>query len=345
MKKKVFFIMSTNDFSGAENVNFSIINGLKDTYDFYWVSRKGKINSFLEEQKINWIEIEKLSIKEIRRIVKENNPDVLHATDFTASCICAMSMVKTKIISHLHHNAPWLKKINIKTILYLLCSIKFEKILIVSNSIEKEYIFSKLIRGKIKCIGNPISTKKITDLVQQNDNKEKYDICCVGRLTEAKDPIRFLEIVLEIKKTHENIKVLWVGSGELSTVFQKKIKEMNLCKNVEYIGFQKNPYTYMANSKIFMLASKWEGFGLVAFEALTLGLPCVASNVGGIKSIVNNECGMLCITNNDFCNAVNKLLSDKNIYNKYKQNALKRAKELENINEYLTEIKKIYNNL
>ena len=45
MNKKVFFIMSTNDFSGAENVNFSIIDGLKEKYDFYWVSKKGNIKT------------------------------------------------------------------------------------------------------------------------------------------------------------------------------------------------------------------------------------------------------------------------------------------------------------
>ena len=38
--KKIFFVMSTDDYSGAEAVNFSIINNLKDKYEFYWVSRK-----------------------------------------------------------------------------------------------------------------------------------------------------------------------------------------------------------------------------------------------------------------------------------------------------------------
>ena len=38
--KKVFFIMSTNDFSGAEAVNFDIVNGLRGEFDFYWVSKR-----------------------------------------------------------------------------------------------------------------------------------------------------------------------------------------------------------------------------------------------------------------------------------------------------------------
>ena len=77
MKKKVFFIMSTDDYSGAEAVNFSIIENLNEKYDFYWVSKKGKINNFLKENNIKWIEIKKLSIGEIKRIIKTYKPDIL----------------------------------------------------------------------------------------------------------------------------------------------------------------------------------------------------------------------------------------------------------------------------
>ena len=129
MKKKIFFIMSTNDFSGAEFVNFSIIEGLKEKYDFYWVSSSGNINKFLDESNINWIEIKKLSVKEIKRIIKEYKPNILHATDFRASVICTLTNTKVPIISHLHNNAPWLKKVCINSFLFLYAGIKVNKIL------------------------------------------------------------------------------------------------------------------------------------------------------------------------------------------------------------------------
>ena len=103
VKKKVFFIMSTDDYSGAEAVNFSIINGLKQKYDFYWISKKGKINNFLEENKINWIEIEKLSVKEVKRVIRKYKPDILHATDFRASLVSSIAKGKIHLIEHLHH--------------------------------------------------------------------------------------------------------------------------------------------------------------------------------------------------------------------------------------------------
>ena len=314
-KKKIFFIMSTNDYSGAEAVNFSIIENLKEKYDFYWVSKKGKINNFLKEANIRWIEIKSLSISEIKRIVKENKPDILHATDFKASVICALANTKVFLIEHLHNNAPWLKKIGINSCAFLYAGLKANKILTVSESIEKEYIFSRYIRNKIECIDNPISRKKILSKVTNLNCEKIYDICCVARLTKLKNPYKFLNILSEIKKEKKDIKAVWVGDGELKDNILRKAIELNLNNNIVFVGFQKNPYIYMASSKIFMLTSNWEGYGLVAFEALTLGLPCVVSNVGGLPNVVDNECGKLCNSEEEFIKEINTLLKNNTIYN------------------------------
>lgn len=345
MKKKIFFIMSTDDYSGAEIVNFNIIEQLKDNYDFYWVSRKGNINKALEQKNINWIEIEALTVKEIKRIVKTNRPDILHATDFRASVICALANTHTPLIEHLHNNAPWLKKISINSLAFLCAGLKAEKILTVSSSIEKEYIFSKFLKNKFLYIGNPVNNENILTNVKNINITKEYDICCVARITEAKDPIRFLNIINEIKKKKPALKVVWVGDGELRSEMESKIKELNLEKNIDLVGFQKNPYIYMLKSKIFMLTSKWEGFGLAVYEALTLGLPCIVSNVGGLPDIVNNECGKLCNKNEEFIHFIEILLENNSEYLKYKKNAQKRSVKLNNRTQYFSTIDSIYSSL
>ena len=77
-----------------------------------------------------------------------------------------------------------------------------------------------------------------------------------------------------------------VGTGSLEKECQKLIEEYQLETNVQMVGFQKNPYVYMLQSKISIIPSKWEGFGLVALEAMAFGCPVVAANVGGLKEIV-----------------------------------------------------------
>ena len=89
---------------------------------------------------------------------------------------------------------------------------------------------------------------------------------------------------------------------------------------------------------------KASAFGLVAFEALTLGVPCVVSNVGGLPSIVDESCGKLCDIDNldEYCTEIKKLLTDTKYYeNKAKEAVLKSIK-LENIDEYIYELDKIY---
>lgn len=342
MKKKIFFIMSTDDFSGAESVNFSIIDGLKHKYDFYWVSKKGNINKFLKEKKIKWIEIESLTLKEVNRIIKQHNPDLLHATDFKASVITSLTNTKVPIISHLHNNALWLKKINIKSIAFLFASFKINKILTVSSSIEKEYIFSKFIAKKIQNISNPVSRDKILSKVKDKDYIKKYDICCLARLDSPKNPQKFIRIIAELKKDFPNIKAIWIGKGELLEECLLLSKQLNVTKNIKFIGFKSNPYRYMASSKMLLLTSDWEGYGLAAYEALSLGLPCIVSKVGGLVDIVTEECGSLCLREEEYIKNLKDILLSEKKYQKLSKAAINRSKKLNNYNQYIKIIDKIY---
>lgn len=343
-KKTIIHLINSKIYSGLESVACDIINNLND-YNHIYVTQNGPIIDILKEKNIKYEIISKMSITELRRVIRKYNADIIHAHDFTASCISAMSLTRKTIISHLHHNAPWLRKINFKTLLYLICSFRFKKIFTVSKAIEKEFIFSKIIKKKIVCIFNPVSVEKIISNVEKIDYEKKYDICCVGRLTKAKDPIRWLEIINCVQKRFPNLKAIWVGDGEDKKLFLDKINELKLENTVNLIGFKKNPYKYIASSKIYLLTSSWEGFGLSAFEAISLGLPSVVSNVGGLPSIINNKCGYVCDSDDKFIDGVIECLSNIDTFNEKSKNAIERAKEFDNSKYYYKNIDEIYINV
>ena len=344
--KRVIHLMSTDDYSGAEKVAMDIINGLKNEYEFIYVTRKGKINEILKEKNIKYVNIRELSVKEVRRIVKECKPDIIHAHDYRASVIAAFSFIKVPIISHLHNNSPWLKKINLFSIIFMLTSFRIKRILAVSKSIENEYIFSSIIKNKIEVVGNPVSRESILDKIPKDTEiKKEYDICFSGRLTKQKNPIKFIEIVSKIKEKNKNVKVVMLGDGELRNSCKEKIRVLNLEDNIKLLGFVKNPYIIMSKSKIFCLTSDWEGYGLVAFEALTLGLPCVVSKVGGLVDIVDENCGKLCIKEKEFVDSINNILIDTNIYNILKNGAINKSEKLDNFDQYMNNLDRIYKNL
>lgn len=343
-KKTILHIVNSNSFSGLERVAINIIKSLESNYNSYYVTQDGPIIDKLEKENVNRIKIDKMSTREIRRICKEYKPDIIHAHDYTATIITAFSFVKIPIISHLHNNSPWIKKINPYSLALLFASLRVKKILTVSEAIKNEYIFSKFISKKFENIGNPVSIEEITKNIQKEVKKE-YDICFVGRLTEAKNPIKFINIISKLKKSIPYINVIMLGDGELRLECEEEIYKLKLQNNIELKGFVDNPYIYMAESKVFCLTSDWEGYGLVAFEALSLGLPSFVTPVGGLVNIVDDECGKLCNTNNDFIENIRDVLSNENLYNYKQSKAMNKAKQLDNIENYMQRLKEIYNKI
>lgn len=340
---KILHILNTNKFSGAENVAITIINNMKNNNEIVYVSPDGPIREYLEENNVIYEPIKKVSVKEIKRVIRKYNPDIIHAHDFTASIISAISAPrKIKVISHVHCNPDWIKKVNLKTIAYLLSSIKYKKILMVSKSIEDEYIFRKFILKKSEIIGNITNIKKIRNLSREDEISEKFDVIFIGRLSYAKQPQKFIEVVKKIAEKNRKIKVVMIGEGPLRGQCEETIKEYNLEKNIELKGFQKNPYVYLNNSKVLCMTSKYEGYGLVAVEALSFGKPVVATDVGGIPNIVNEECGKITNDIDDMIDEINKLLYNEKYYNEKSKNALERVQEINNIERYISKLKEIY---
>ncbi|GAF23683.1 hypothetical protein JCM19047_3522 [Bacillus sp. JCM 19047] len=58
-----------------------------------------------------------------------------------------------------------------------------------------------------------------------------------------------------------------IGDGDLRNECENEIKQLKLANNIDLLGFLENPYCIIKNSKMMILTSKWEGFGLVAVEA------------------------------------------------------------------------------
>ncbi|OON90594.1 MAG: hypothetical protein ATN32_03560 [Candidatus Epulonipiscium fishelsonii] len=343
----IVHLLNSNKFAGAENVACQIIEGTKDSYDCFYVSPAGTIQKTLEDKKINFYPIKSMNIFEIKKMIKVLKPTIIHAHDFRASIISALSTSKIPIISHLHNNSPWLKNYGIYSWVYLISTIKYKKILIVSNSIKQEYVFGRWIKSKILMIGNPINIKYIQEKANQSNIKKAYDIIFIGRFMPEKDPIKFIEIISELVKTKQlkNLNCVMIGEGKLKKDCKQLIYNLNLKNNIDMVGFLDNPYIYLKNSKLLCMTSKWEGFGLVAIEALALGVPVVAKPVGGLINIVDSKCGKLCNSNKDYIIELKKLLLNDNYRINKGKEAIIKSKELNNYNSYIKIIKQLYKKL
>lgn len=340
----VIHILNTNSYSGAENVAITILNNLnKDSnYITKYIAINGPIEQNLIRNKIDYILLDKLNYYNLRKVIKKVKPDIIHCHDFTTSVLVSFMTKKIPIISHLHNNPLWIQNMNIKSLLYKFSLNSYDMVLGVSESIFNEYKYSHCIKN-FKVISNPIDLSQIAP--ENEEKNEEYDIIFLGRLTEQKNPIRFLNIINKLKRKNPSIKVVMLGDGELKYDCEMYIKKNNLINNVYLKGFKKNRFDFINFSKIMCITSQWEGFGLMAIEALALGKPVLSTSVGGLVNIVDNNVGKICKTDEDYINEIEKLLNDKTYYLEKRFNALEKAKTIENIDEYMKNIKEIYTSI
>lgn len=338
---KVLHVLNTNSYSGAENVAITIINHMSNVESIY-LSLNGPISEILKKNNIQHYAVDKLSIKSLKKAIRELKPDIIHAHDYTASILCALCFPKAKIISHIHNNSPWIKSYGIYSWAYLFSSFFYKKILTVSDSIEKEYVFGKFIKNKIECIGNPTDIELIHQKAIEYTIDKKYDLIFLGRLTAPKNPKLLLEVFNDLILKRPNISIAVVGAGDQFESFNESIHKNNLQDNIEMYGFMENPYPVLNASKIMILPSKWEGYGLVAVESLSLGIPVICSGAGGLKNIVNSSCGKICKNKDDYVQEIIELLDNEQEYAPKSNKAKERAKVYGNIQGYISKIRNVY---
>lgn len=345
MSKKVLHILKSNRFSGAENVACQIINMFKEykEYEMAYCSPNGPIKETLEEKKINYIPLKKLSYFELKKIIKEYKPDIIHAHDMTATVLCSLFASKNiKIVSHIHGTFETLSSKNIKSFIFYQAVKRCEKIIFVANETYKSFIYKDKLKDKCVLLRNIINPNEIHEKIKMDKNEYKNDIIFLGRLTEVKNPERFIHIIEGIKKEIDNIKVAIVGDGELKEKIENLIKENDLEENIKLYGFMKNPYKILANSKVLVMTSISEGTPMVALEAMSLGIPIVGTPVDGLKEIViNNENGYLSESNEELSEFIVKLLRKESSEQIYK-NATQMFDKINDIKKYIFEIKNIY---
>lgn len=343
---KILHLLQSKYYSGAENIVIQIIKmmeGNKDVECIY-VSSAGPIESVLIEKKINYILIEKLTISNVKKVISNYEPDIIHSHDFQASVICSILKRDELLVSHIHSNPNWLKRLNTKTLLFLASSFRIDKILTVSKHIINDYIFSNLIKNKSINIGNPFDVNSIRKKASVAPLDLEYDIIFVGRLEEVKNPLKFIGILSKIKQYIPNVKAAMVGGGSLYEECQIYIDELSLSSNITLLGFQENPYRYIQGSKMLCITSRNEGYSLVALEAIALSKPVISFDVGEVANIIDESCG---VVNNDeevIISSIISLLEDSQSLMRKSQNAFIKSEKIKNYDEYRKVMLDIYQN-
>ncbi len=136
--------------------------------------------------------------------------------------------------------------------------------------------------SKIHLISNPVDVDFIQAQAQLpldhswlNDTRLKI-IVSVGRLVPQKDYTTLLR-AFALLPSSLPIRLIIIGEGSEHKSLEHLAVELSISKKVEFVGFDKNPWRWMARADLFVLSSLWEGYPNVLLEALALNLPVIST--------------------------------------------------------------------
>lgn len=309
---RVLHVLYSTIYTGAEKVAAQIIRSFDGEVDMAYCSLEdAQVRKILEDQGIAFLSFPELTPKYLRKIIREFQPDVIHAHDMRTSFVAALCCGKIPLISHIHNNAYDSRGLSVKSIAYLIAGFKARKILWVSGSSYEGYFFHALFGKKSQVLYNIIDTQQIFDMRDRDENAYDYDLIFLGRLTYQKDPQRLLRLCARLRERLPHIRVAIVGAGELEEELKDLWKELRLEENVAFLGFQSNAMKMLSDSKAMILTSRWEGTPMCALEAMALGTPVVSTPTDGMKDLIRSgENGFLSDDDGELAQAVETILTD-----------------------------------
>jgi len=220
---------------------------------------------------------------------------------------------------------------------------RYSKIVCVSKQVQNSLVqWLPQIRTKTIVIPSGIPLPESID----PRSVKIYDVLFVGRLEKVKGVDILLKSINILKtKFQKKIKIAIVGKGSLRKDLENLAKKLAVDKEVEFLGIRKDIDKLMVSSKILVLPSRWEGLPMIILEAMSRGLPVIASSVGGIPEVIENKKeGMLVPSQNPgiLAQVVKKLLEDESLREELTINAYKKVKENYSIETYAKNILNLY---
>jgi len=262
--------------------------------------------------------------KRINRYLSENNIQYLHAHLFKSDLLGVMvkKIFNKKIIllstkhgyeekycSNYHYYQGKIKY-NLYYFIskYLCANINYQ--FAVSKAMSDLYYQLKLTPDRLSFIHHGIKIPPVMEINQPYKYRfAKKQLIILGRIEEVKGHKYLFDALPAVIKLFPDLKLLVVGNGTQLEQLQKQANTLGIENNILFLGFQQNPYPYIAHSDILVSPSLYESFGLVFIEAFAIKVPVVAFNTPAANEIItDDETGLLVPVNSS------QALADKIIY-------------------------------
>lgn len=289
-------------------------------------------------------------IASLSMILKRENPNLVctslyrvHPYSLVTTIARRLSGTRAAFFLTEHGNLSWcMKTAKLASLRGALIKNKYlypetDNVICVSKGLKDDLVSNwGISKAQTKVIYNPVEIDRIQALSKEYVDHPWFKegrpvIIACGRLDPQKNYHLLLRVFANISKEMPDIRLVILGEGELKNELATYAVELGISDRVAFLGFQKNPFKYIARAKALVLSSVMEGFPMVLIEAMACGTSVISTRCqcGPDEVITDGINGLLVPVDDDIAltEAVKQLLNNETLRRKIAEAGRRRVED------------------
>lgn len=358
-KLSILEIIGDSSLAGAPRHLLSILKNLdKEKFSPHCICPPGPLAGEIKKLRRHSLDIIAMesrldfkAISEIRKKIKHLKPDIIHIHGTRAGILGRLAAIglnipviytehlwtkqfrlQSRLLNFAHYNANWF--LDMFTTLNIA----------VSEAVKDFMVSSRITRAeKVQVIYNGIESTKFKAKIFSNS--QEFLLGTIGTLNYQKGMQYLIKAIPKIKNEFAGIRLEIMGDGTYKRKLLKEIDKLKIKPYVKFVGFMPDPKKYLTRFDLYVQPSLSESFGLAIVQAMSVGLPVIATNTGGIPEVVTEgKSGLLVEPANPqaLADAILDLLRHPQKARKMGEIAQKEARLKFNLKDMINELEKTY---
>jgi len=230
----------------------------------------------------------------LRKIFKEEHPDVVHTHLYTTKYVFPVAAAMGIKVVHTVHSiaVQEASSLSRKFNGFFFKRGKAVPVALSENIRQTIVEVYPLTEEQIPVVLNGIDLSKCTPK-ESYAPADPFRIVHVGSYQEVKNHFGMLGAFAQFHKKYPNTQLHLIGDGPRRGLIEDFAREKGIVDCVVFYGFQSNVYSFLPGMAVFTLPSMYEGIPMSIAEAMGTGLPVVATRVGGIPDMLDDESALL----------------------------------------------------
>jgi glycosyltransferase involved in cell wall biosynthesis len=239
-----------------------------------------------------------LAFWKVAREVRARRIDVVHTHNSLAlfDGFAAARLAGVRTLVHTDHARDFPDKLRYMVVEHLVSHFIYRMVAVSEHTRDNLMRYEKISPGRIVTIPNGIDDRRFGNGRPREEMRRELGISSgapvIGlgaRLTEQKGVVHLLHAMVPLRERVPGVTLLVAGTGDQEETLQRAARELGVQENVRFLGARLDMPELLGMFDVYAMPSVWEGLPMALLEALAAGCPVVASDVGGIPTVIRHR--------------------------------------------------------